>query len=226
MKRAIALLLGSLPGTLSMMLPIKVHKYTLQLTFGLQLAFISPSTFPGNTWEPSSSCQVSGGWETFEIRRQTHIIGVLTCPSPSSLSDSFFQPGWSDSLSVWLLHNTAQTPLTIVELREKKAPRSSSLFPSLFFLPLFKAENQSAVHTHTYIHTTHFFSLPSVYSAASDHLDLTCIVKNWAALPLSSSLSFTPFLFQLSVINVQVLQYTNRGEEESEEWGMNWWMGG
>lgn len=93
------------------------------------------------------------------------------------------------------------------------------------FLSLFKAENQSAVHTHTYTRLTSF-SLPSVYSAASDHLDLTCIVKNWAALPLSSSLSFAPFLFQLSVINVQVLQYTNRAEEESEEWGMNWWMGG
>lgn len=225
MKRAIALLLGSLPGTLSMMLPIKVHKYTLQLTFGLQLAFICPSTFPGNTWEPSSSCQVSGGWETLEIRRQTHIIGVLTCPSPSSLSDSFFQPGWSDSLSLWLLHNTAQTPRLLWSSGKKKHQGLPLSFLHSFF-SLFSKQRINQLYTHTYIHTTHFFSLPSVYSAASDHLDLTCIVKNWAALPLSSSLSFTPFLFQLSVINVQVLQYTNRGEEESEEWGMNWWMGG
>lgn len=175
MKRAIALLLGSLPGTLSMMLPIKVHKYTLQLTFGLQLAFICPSTFPGNTWEPSSSCQVSGGWETLEIRRQTHIIGVLTCPSPSSLSDSFFQPGWSDSLSLWLLHNTAQTPRLLWSSGKKKAPRSSSLFPSLFFLPLFKAENQSAVHTHIHTHDSFLFPSLCLFSSQwSFRLDMYC----------------------------------------------------
>lgn len=97
-----------------------------------------------------------------------------------------------------------------------------SLSFTLFSLSFQSTESISCTHTRT----THFFSLPSVYSAASDHLDLTCIVKNGAALPLSSSLSFTPFPIQLSVINVQVLQYMNRGREESKEWGMNWWMGG
>lgn len=103
-----------------------------------------------------------------------------------------------------------QTLLTYCGAQGRKNPHQGlPLFYSLFSSSFQRGESISCTHACT----THFFSLPSVYSAASDHLDLTCIVKMWAALPLSSSLSFTPFLFQLSVINVQVLQYLNRGEE-------------
>lgn len=130
---------------------------------------------------------------------------------------------WCDSLSPWVLHNMMQTLLTYCgALGRENTHQGLPLLYSLFSPAFQSGESISCTHTCT----THSFSLPSVYSAASDHLDLTCIVKMWAALPLSSSLSFTPFLFQLSVINVQVLQYLNRGGEESQEWGMNWWMGG
>lgn len=156
--------------------------------------------------------------------RSRHVLsGFWPAPAPLSSPCLFLPTSMEWQLVTVGAPQYGSDPPTIVELR-KSIKVFLSLSITLF--SLFSKQRINQLYTHTYIHTTHFFSLPSVYSAASDHLDLTCIVKNWAALPLSSSLSFTPFLFQLSVINVQVLQYTNRGEEESEEWGMNWWMGG
>lgn len=83
-------------------------------------------------------------------------------------------------------------------------------------------------HAYTLTHTHDSLLLPSLClfrSQWSFRLDMYC-----EKLSCSASFFFSffhsLFFFQLSVINVQVSQYTNRGKEESEEWGMNWWMGG
>lgn len=148
--------------------------------------------------------------------------------------------GRSDSSSLSALHNKTQTPhpppppppLTIVALEggEKRHQGLPLSFIHSFLSFSKRRINQLYTHTHTRTcahagaHACRRltpFSLPSVYSAASDHLDLTCIVKkkNRAALPLSSPSPFSRSLFSFNCLSLmsRSSQCTDGGEEESEE---------
>lgn len=48
-----------------------------------------------------------------------------------ALSTSFFPTGWSDSLSLWLLHNTAQTPRLLWAAQKKHQGLFSFVHPFL-----------------------------------------------------------------------------------------------
>lgn len=122
------------------------------------------------------------------------IIRVLTCPSPSSFSlTSFSIPGRSDSLSQWPLHNTTQNPYCGAQKKHHGLPLS---FVHSFF-SLFKAENQSAVHTHTHTQDSLLFPSLCLFSSQwSFRLDMYC-----EKLSCSASFFFS-FFHSLSLSTV------------------------
>lgn len=127
-----------------------VEKVHLTLYKEVYLGFMFPRwRLLDITQKLFSSCRVSACW-LWSSRTVKPDIKVLTCPGTSSLSGCLFlpKPGWSDSLSLWVLHNTAQTPRLLWS--SEKASRSF-LFRSLF--SLFSKQQINQMHTHTCIHT-------------------------------------------------------------------------
>lgn len=113
-------------------------------------------------------------------------------------------------------------PHTIVELRKEKHQGLPLSFIRSF-LSLFKAENQSAVHTHAH-DSLRFPSICLFSSQWSFRLDMYCGKLSCSA---SFFFSFIHSLFSFNCLSLMSSSYNmNRGGEESKEWGMNWWMGG
>lgn len=154
MKRAIALILGSLHVCLGWYYPLSTWKYisihgwnTLALTFlyffthfnGTNLRaflFMSSVWWERNLWT-----------EEADVYYQSSDL-----PLPlSTLFASFFLWGWSDSLSLWVRHNAAQT-LRLLWSSEN-ASRSFSLFRSLFSLSFQSRESIRCTHTDTHTYT-------------------------------------------------------------------------
>lgn len=198
MKRATASLLGSLPGSLCWCCLLTRWRYIsthccknwaptfLYFYFHLAWTNLRASFFLSSVW------RVRNLWiEEADVHYQGSDL-----PQPLfTLSASFFLPGWSDSLSLWVLHNTAQTPLLLWS--SEKASRSSSLFRSLFSLSFQSRESISCTHTRIHTHDSLLFPSICLFSSQwSFRLDMYC-----EKLSCSASFFFS-FFHSLSLSTV------------------------